>query len=116
MTLNEAITHCKAKAKVDCSECAKEHKQLGKWLKELQRYKNTGLTPQEILDGKLLTGWILPDEKLPDEGKEVLISTEKYVALVEYDSDYEFGEIDGVLAWMPLPEPYRPESIKEGAK
>ena len=48
MKLDEAIQHCEARAKVDCSECAKEHRQLAEWLQELQKYKDTGLTPQEI--------------------------------------------------------------------
>lgn len=76
--------------------------------KKLCEYENTGIEPEEIMDGELLTGWIRPEERLPDEGQEVLISTAKYVCLIEYDSDYEFGEVDGVLAWMPLPEPYKP--------
>lgn len=76
----------------------------------LKKYEDTGLTPEEIVNVELLTGWILPEERLPDEGQEILVSTSKYVTLAEYDSDYEFGEMDGVLAWMPLPEPYNPEN------
>ena len=51
MTIDEAITHCEVRAKVDCSECAEEHKQLAEWLKELRQYKDTGLDPEEILTG-----------------------------------------------------------------
>ena len=67
MTLIEAIKHCEEKAKelktkaeerpyrtnsfslfipmsdtevADCLECAKEHEQLAKWLKELKSYKD----------------------------------------------------------------------------
>lgn len=36
MTLNEAITHSDEIANSDCSECAKQHKQLAEWLKELK--------------------------------------------------------------------------------
>lgn len=55
MTLDEAIKHCEEKAKelsdkayseygksmteeeaYDCNECAREHEQLAKWLKELK--------------------------------------------------------------------------------
>ena len=38
MTLDEAIEHCKEKS---CSntECAREHRQLEEWLKELKEYK-----------------------------------------------------------------------------
>lgn len=35
MTLEEAIKHCEQKA-CDNSECALEHRQLAKWLKQLQ--------------------------------------------------------------------------------
>ena len=38
MTLDEAIKHCKEKSCGD-SDCAKEHKQLSEWLKELQYYR-----------------------------------------------------------------------------
>jgi hypothetical protein len=53
---------------------------------------------------------------LPDEGQEILISTHWGVRLdkCDYDPDYGFGleengDWDGVLAWMPLPEPYKSE-------
>lgn len=36
MTIEEAITHCENRAEADCSECAKEHRQLAEWLKELK--------------------------------------------------------------------------------
>ncbi len=39
MTLDEAIIHAKDVAKSRCDECAEEHKQLAKWLEELQAYK-----------------------------------------------------------------------------
>lgn len=47
---------------------------------------------------------------VPEEGDEVLATDGKYVYLVEYDSDYGYGDMDGITAWMPLPEPYRPEN------
>ena len=34
MTLEEAINHCEEKAQ-GCDACAKEHKELAMWLKEL---------------------------------------------------------------------------------
>lgn len=40
------------------------------WQKEamakLAAYENTGLTPQEVMDGRLLTGWIPVSERLPE--------------------------------------------------
>lgn len=56
MTLDEAIDHCENKARelkeaplkrrmdlvevADCEQCAEEHEQLAKWLKELKGYRN----------------------------------------------------------------------------
>ena len=34
----------------------------------------------------------------------------------EYDSEWGYFEIDGVIAWMPLPKPYKAESKDEEAK
>ena len=39
MTLDEAIKHAEEKAKLGCSECAKEHRELAAWLKELKWYR-----------------------------------------------------------------------------
>lgn len=51
---------------------------------------------------------------LPDDGQGILISTHWGVSLdeCEIDPDYGYGlenngDWDGVLAWMPLPEPYK---------
>lgn len=53
--------------------------------------------------------WIPVTERLPEYGTEVLT--------INTDSDYEINHIideedaewffDGVIAWMPLPEPYK---------
>lgn len=71
-------------------------------------------------------GWIPVEERLPEEKKSVLVQWEKYdrhlnVTLTYLDvmwlDDAEekvFETINGVpngkvIAWRPLPEPYRPE-------
>ena len=56
------------------------------------------------------------DCKMPDNGQDILICTKG--GLIGYDTcfdddgyylDSSFDWIDDVVAWMPLPEPYRPE-------
>lgn len=37
-----------------------------KIIERLKAYEDTGLTPEEIMDGKMLTGWIPVEEGLPD--------------------------------------------------
>ena len=56
-------------------------------------------------------GWIPVGERLPKVGKEVLCTDGKYIYLVEYDADLDaaFGEVDGIIAWQPLPKPYKEE-------
>ena len=84
---------------------------------KLAAYENTGLAPAEIMDGKMLTGWIPVDEQLPKLDEDgyayVLVSMDdEFVATTNYTRDEGFrlwaysGE---VVAWMPLPEPYKPE-------
>lgn len=63
----------------------------------------------EVLDNN--DGWIPVGERLPEDGKEVLCTDGKYIYLVEYDADLDaaFGEADGIIAWQPLPKPYKEE-------
>lgn len=110
--------------------------QTAKILAKLQEYERTGLTPQEIMDGKMLTGWIPVEEKLPEEPDAGLIEMEdlqEYIVVIDgvklstvlsYAGNgewYRDGNFYKVIAWMPLPEPYRPEAEAkmtemEGAK
>lgn len=75
-----------------CSECEKDYR-----IAELQ----------EMLNQK----WKSVETATPDDGQEILASDGKYVYMVEYDADLDapFGDMDGIAAWMPLPEPYRPD-------
>ena len=104
----------------------------------LKKYEDTGLTPEEIIDGKLLTGWIPVTERMPeaaeleaygDEVTPVLITYLGYYdgepnadALAIWCEDNTWRWYDDALhvnimdvakveitAWMPLTEPYRPE-------
>ena len=76
------------------------------------RYEDTGLTPEEIMDGRMLTGWIPVDEQLPTEDMDEVLVTiadgvDGYVSMDIYNGD-DWDNYEGVIAWMPLPEPYKP--------
>ena len=54
---------------------------------------------------------------LPDEGQDVLICLQNGVVTIDaLEQDDcgcyfdEYGAMDGVAAWMPLPEPYHPDT------
>lgn len=58
--------------------------------------------------------------RLPDKNQQILISTPWGISLdvCTWDEDggiglEERGDWDGVLAWMPVPEPYKPETEEE---
>lgn len=55
--------------------------------------------------------WIPVKERLPEDRNAVLCTDGSYIYLTEYDADLDsaFGDMDEITAWMPLPEPYRPE-------
>lgn len=123
---------------------------------KLVEYEDTGLTPEEITDGKMMTRWIPVEEKLPECEKEVLIQTQRgtiTTAMYEdgkmpnddscwcwTDIDFDYDEEtdtnyipagwweyrhfnpddvynnavdETVIAWMPRPESYRPETVRE---
>lgn len=53
------------------------------------------------------------DCKMPDGGQEVLVKTQWGIEKTTYHTDYGcyFEDYeDDVIAWMPLPEPYKAES------
>lgn len=60
-------------------------------------------------DARQKERWIPVSEGLPENGEEVLASDGTYIYLVEYEADLDvaFGDIDNIIAWRPLPEPYK---------
>lgn len=78
----------------------------------LAAYEDTGLTPSEIMDGKLLTGWIPVSEKLPEPGERVIFMLDNFVGegyllangnWERHHGIYPFS--DNPTHWMPMPEP-----------
>ena len=69
MTLEEAIKHCEQKA-CDNSECALEHRQLAKWLKQLQTLLRSNEAIEERASEYAYTEWI---SELTDVAKESYI-------------------------------------------
>ena len=81
---------------------------------------------KDIIRKHMNDGWIPVEERLPEEKKSVLVQWEKYdrhlnvtltyldVMWLEDEEDVVFETINGipngrVIAWRPLPEPYRQE-------
>lgn len=85
----------------------------------LKKYEDTGLTPEEIMDGRILTGWIPVEERLPStSGRfEVTIKGSKgkrYVELCDFQKEAHpnwcwGGRYDtkNVIAWRARPVPYK---------
>lgn len=61
--------------------------------------------------------WIVVDERLPDGGVDVLVCTGNgWILIAWYGTNRQSWHItptgithDDIIAWMPLPEPYRNE-------
>lgn len=110
------------KERTDCKECAEKYQQIAEWLKELKELrKQTSWIPivyreatQDEKDsyfernGEELCYMV--ESEMPENGQEVLVSSNGYVSEDIFDEDYysfENHEIVDVDAWMPLPKPYK---------
>lgn len=133
MKLDEAIRHAEKVAKqseiqadkwqeeggeewgktIACRKCAEEHRQLAEWLKELKRVREQ-------------TRWIPCSERLPKEHGYYIVQTDgSHNAVIdiaeygiffrkpEYEYVWEWNKASKILAWMPLPEPYKEEGDAE---
>lgn len=96
-----------------CGENSHDFKNL--LIQNLGKYEDTGLTPEEIMDGKLLTGWIPVTEQLPEyDGMYLACFDDEFVTSVAYETDMDgtqdwelWADSGEVVAWMRLPEAYR---------
>ena len=67
---------------------------------------------RNIIRKHMNDGWIPVEERLPEEEKEVLVTTDTgeitfgYISAGEWYKDLD---PDYPIAWLPLPEPYRTE-------
>lgn len=89
----------------------------------LKKYEDTGLAPEEILDGKFLAGWIPVSEQLPDESDYYCVTTEdiatgeriEQTIWFAHKDDYdieesewrELADYERVIAWKKS-DPYSP--------
>lgn len=108
----ERLTH---KARYEAGYKLNKDVHVWQAVDSLAAYENTGLTPEEITDGKMLAGWILVEDQLPEIKKEVLVTYENGEMQVDFigeDGDWFWEDREEdivVVAWMPLPEPYKSE-------
>lgn len=73
---------------------------------------------EEILEKHMNDGWIPVERGLPEEdgfyiatmNGKIVGQEEPFVGLAEFE-DGNWVDGDDVIAWRPLPEPYRPERI-----
>ena len=88
---------------------------------KLKAYEDIGLTSEEILGRKMPDGWIPMEEWLPEGGEDVLVCTGNgWILVAWYGTNGQSWHItpagithDDIIAWMTLPEPYRPETLRE---
>ena len=83
----------------------------------LGQYEDTGLTPEEIVDGQMFSEWISVEDRLPtlDETGYTYVlvcMSDEFITAADYTRNEGFGlwEDSGeVTHWMPLPEPPKGE-------
>ena len=80
----------------------------------LAEYEDTGLNPEEVLRlKKNAVQWIPVAERLPEDGYylatldgELVGQEEPFTGMCGIENG-KWDDEDCVMAWMPLPEPYR---------
>ena len=112
----DRLTGCWCRGKFEATAC----------VEKLSRYEDTGLEPEEIMDGKMLNGWIRVEERVPDreelmgvKGKEhylrrmeIAVDSDTIEYFIVFYDGYKwfdkFGRTyAGVKAWK-IHEPFNP--------
>ena len=66
---------------------------------------------QELRDnGVFVSRWIPVSERLPEESKRYVVATKYNDVMTDFYTGEGFLQGDDIIAWMPLPEPYKAES------
>ena len=109
----------------------KDSKLLPGAMEKLAAYENTRLIPEQImgLKERVNGGWIPVEERLPKAGEHVLVSFRSAgflpaTAIISENGRWSmlqgakgFNDVtEDVIAWRPLPEPYRPKKESEGSR
>lgn len=71
---------------------------------------------KSIIRKHMTDGWIPVEERLPEDDRMVLVTCQTKKGIRSVNRAYcdgafwhGSGSMSGVIAWRPLPEPYRPE-------
>lgn len=91
--------------------CAFPHRSSEKIKNEVKKYYLNSITTIEISDSRK---WIPVSERLPSESGWYLVTVQGYETVTDvtlYSADgYSWSDVSAkqrVIAWMPLPEPYK---------
>ena len=87
-----------------------EQPKIGEWISCSERLPNMHREDMEA-EGEY---YMISNPVIVTDGKQI------YIAEYEEDMDYRYGwhsfdgeDYDNIIAWMPLPKPYRPEEESE---
>lgn len=95
----------------DCKEYDHEHYRCNRWNKRIRD------TVEELRGS---TMWIPCEDMLPEIGQQVLCCNDDgkvftscmNINKAAFDGTYVFGQHWGVIAWMPLPKPYKESDLE----
>lgn len=91
-------------------DCIEEQPKVGEWIPCSERLPEMHREDMEA-EGEY---YMISNPVIVTDGQQI------YIAEYEADMDYRYGwhsldgeDYDNIIAWMPLPKPYRPEKESE---